>query len=290
MRLALGTVQFGLDYGVSNTAGRCPPDEVARILGMARRRGIDLLDTAPAYGAAETTLGALADDARPFRLVTKTTRPALGNVRAGMALSLQQLGRSAVYGLLVHDADELLGPAGFEIEREMRALRSEGRVSKIGVSVYTGSQIDDVLSRFEPDLIQLPINVLDQRLVRGGQLKRLKDRGVEIHARSIFLQGLLLMQPEKLPAHLVGATSVLTRYRAAAQGAGLSPLAAALAFAHGIAEIDYVVAGVCSVAEFEEVAAAADASRGAELPWSDFAVQEEALINPSLWPPKATAH
>ena len=287
MQLALGTVQFGLDYGVSNQAGRCPPDEVGRILASARRYGIDLLDTAPAYGSAETTLSPFLRNSGPFRIVTKTPRPAAGAVRASFDASLQRLDQTKVYGLLVHDTDEFLGPAGSEIERSMQALKETGRVAKIGVSVYTGEQIDGVLARFTPDLVQLPISVLDQRLRRSGALRRLKDRGVEIHARSVFLQGLLLMAPDNLPRHLAGAAPIVTRFQSAARAAGLSPVAGALAFTHRVAEIDYVVAGVCSAQEFEEVAEAAAAARAADLPWDEFAVQDETLINPSLWPPKA---
>src|SRR5262249_43348603 len=116
--------------------------------------------------------------------------------------SLLRLRQQNIYGLLIHDINFLLQTGGDAVWATLRSLQGQGLVEKIGVSVYTGQQIDAVLARFDPTLVQLPINILDQRLILDGHLKKLKARGVEIHARSIFLQGLLLMHPRDVPNHM----------------------------------------------------------------------------------------
>ena len=107
-------------------------------------------------------------------------------------------GRGNVYGLLAHHADDLLVPGGRRVFEEMQRLLEEGLVRKIGVSVYSGQQIDSILELYTPDIVQLPLNLFDQRLLESGHLEKLKRRGVEIHARSVFLQGLLLIEPDQV--------------------------------------------------------------------------------------------
>jgi aryl-alcohol dehydrogenase-like predicted oxidoreductase len=208
MQLGLGTVQFGGDYGVSNPGGRTPPDEVARILALAEREDIGLLDTAALYGDSEAVLGGALRRGHKFRIVSKTLKFDAARIsqadasalRAGFENSLRRLRQDRLYGLLVHAAADLLRPGGELLWAALNELKREGLVEKIGVSVYTGEDIEAILLRFRPDLVQLPLSVLDQRLIAGGQLARLKAQAVEIHARSIFLQGLLLMEDAELPS------------------------------------------------------------------------------------------
>jgi aryl-alcohol dehydrogenase-like predicted oxidoreductase len=287
MRLALGTVQFGVPYGISNRDGICPPDEVERILTLAATAGVSVLDTAPTYGDSEAVLGSLHAVSRGFDVVTKTVAsPHVGGtIEQGLDGSLQRLRRDSVYALLAHDSNDLLGPDGPTVYRALRSVRDAGKVRKIGASVYTGSQIDALLLRYQLDVVQLPINVLDQRLVVGGQLARLKDHGVEIHARSVFLQGLLVMPLAQIPPHLAPLRAVLADYRATLDEASISPIAAALGFVGQIAEIDKMVIGVCSRTEFNEVAAAMSQFAPAiDVDWRRFSVGDVRMIDPRQWP------
>lgn len=284
--LGLGTAQFGMDYGITNTGGRTAESEVARILDRAWDAGCRLLDTAAAYGESEAVLGRLLDDAHPFRIVTKTP-VGMGNgsgPKVGQEFSeqLARLRRRGVYGLLAHRASDLLGPFGAERYRELYALKEAGRVERIGASIYDGAEIDALLERFDLDLVQVPVNVFDQRLLAGGRLSRLKERGIEVHARSAFLQGALLLKPDELPEFLRPLAGPLRNFRRAAEAQGMGPLEAALSFVKNLAAVDVVIVGVTRLAELEQIVAAFAGKQ--PFAGADFACSEPRLVNPSLWP------
>lgn len=292
MKLGLGTVQFGLDYGVSNEQGMTPPAAVQEILALAWRSGITLLDTAAAYGMSESAIGQGTPAGFSFAIVTKTPpfrkkrvgKAEAANLRETFQRSLERLKRPAAYGLLVHHADDLLVPGGGWLWQAMEALRAEGRVRKIGFSVYSPGEIERLLKAYRPDLIQLPVSVFDQRLVLGGWLPRLKELGIEIHSRSVFLQGLLLMPPEKLPPYFAPVKPLLERYRRALADRRISPLAAALGFVGRQPEIDCVIVGVNHPGHLAEIVQAArDGGALDGFDFSTFAVSDEAIVNPSSW-------
>ena len=286
-RLGLGTVQFGLDYGIPNRGGKVPTAAGSAILAEAPACGVEVLDTAPLYGASEEVLG--ANDLKPFRVVTKTPRfggAEIGPEQANEVVrtfrqSLGRLRRPAVYGLIVHNAEDLLCQGGEHIMAAMKGLKREGLVSRIGCSVYDGKEIDALLGRYDLDLIQLPVNVLDQRLVRGGQLKRLKDQGIEVHARSVFLQGLLLMDPKSLPAWFDPIKPLLQRWRDAAKAQGFDPVRAALAFVRDLSGIDVVVVGVNDLGQFRHCAQ--DFARASSFDANGLACDDPRFVNPAMW-------
>lgn len=290
MKLGLGTVQFGTNYGVSNIHGKVSGDEVNKILTLAERSGIEVLDTAPGYGDSESVLGANGVSARGFRLVTKT--PGFRNtgakdiedcVRESFQRSLAQLGSAKIYGILVHHAYDLCGPAGAKILHALTVLKQSGLVDKIGVSVYDASQIDAVLVKFVPDIIQLPINVIDQRLIANGYLRILKELGIEIHARSLFLQGILLMETEQLPNYFRQVTPHLTEYAQFVQERQLTRLEAALGFIQQQKEVDVAIVGVTSRNELTEIISAWNSRKAKTLNMSRFGLYDEAIVNPSKW-------
>jgi aryl-alcohol dehydrogenase-like predicted oxidoreductase len=277
-RLGLGTVQFGQAYGVSNRRGQVPREEARRILTRAAEAGIALLDTAAGYGEAEAVLGALGT--KPFRVVTKTI--GIGNgleaVIARARASAATLGRIDL--LLVHAAGDLLSPGGAQLWAALRALKDEGVVGGIGISAYVSDDPAGLAERFRPDAMQIPCSLLDQRLLASGALARMKDLGVEIHARSIFLQGLLFV--DRLPEKLRHAAPALDAVKARIAAAGVTPLAAALAFALSRPEIDVALVGVTSEAELCGILAAATLPPPM-LDWGACALTDETVLTPSLW-------
>lgn len=291
MKLALGTAQFGMDYGVSNSEGRTSQDDVAAILSRAREVGVSVIDTAPAYGDAQSVLGAAMAAVGPFRLVTKTPPGVTesGVVRSALDASLRDLGQTRVYGLLAHSAADLLGANGRELFDAMRSARDEGLVERIGVSVYTPVQAEEALERFGITLIQLPVSLADQRFAASGVLSRLADAGVEIHARSVFLQGALLMPADRLPVHLHGLRSVLDHIDATAAGLSVSRQALAFAFVAGMEEISHVVVGVTDAAQFEDLIGVASVRLPAGFDAGDIAVHDLPLIDPSMWPSRGAS-
>jgi len=290
MQLGLGTVQFGLNYGVSNTEGRPSEEEVRRILALAVERRVHVLDTAAAYGASEIVLGRCLPRNAPFRVVTKTrplrecpdTVGATAWVRDGFVQSLDRLGLESVDALLVHHACDLLGPFGDEMYTELMVIKQSGRAAKIGFSAYNGFDIDAALDRYEIDLVQIPLNVLDQRLLLGGQMARLQQRGVEIHVRSVFLQGLLLMDPMTAPEYFAPIRPKLLAWQQALKDRGLTPTQGAFAFARSLGA-DVVLAGVVKTSQLEVNCEDFRLARGKDLDFSGFALNDEIYVNPSRW-------
>jgi aryl-alcohol dehydrogenase-like predicted oxidoreductase len=277
-KLGLGTVQFGQAYGVSNTRGQVDPDVAGAILMRAAQAGVSWLDTAANYGEAETVLSVL--DTKPFHIVTKTISVAQGvdAVIARVRRSAALLGR--VDRVLVHSAADLTGPDGDTLWTALRRLKDEGVVGGIGVSVYVADDPAALAACFRPDAIQLPFSLLDQRLLRDGTLAQLKDLGVEIHARSLFLQGLLFL--DELPAKLRSAAPALAAIKARIREGDTTPLAAALGFVLARPEIDAAIVGVTTLNELDEILSAA-ASPLPALDWENLALADETVLTPSLW-------
>lgn len=294
MKLALGTVQFGLPYGVANTSGQPSEAEVAEILRHAAGAGVEVLDTACLYGDSEAVLGRCLPVNHRFRIITKTTKfagldgkLAAIALRAAFAESCQRLRSPSLYGLLAHDANDLIGIGGDTLWQAMQELQAEKRVLRVGASVYNGSQIDALLERYPIDLVQLPLSILDQRLIHSGHLDRLAERNIEVHVRSAFLQGALLMSPDSLPSHLAGLRPCLEQISARAAGLGISTLQAALRFVSGLKQVAAVVCGVDSLAQFDQLAAVL-ANPEASLSVEDAAAcacPDSQLLDPSQWRP-----
>lgn len=286
-RLGLGTVQWGTSYGIANQTGVPPSASVGALLDAGRRSGIRVLDTSPAYGDAERVLGGHPLDG--FDVVTKSQRfdaaaitPAHAEaLKATFHESLRRLNRSSVHGLLVHHVDDVLAPGGERLIGAMQELQSEGLVEAIGVSVYTGSQIDAVLDRFAPQVVQLPVSVLDQRLVASGHIARLAAMGVAIHARSVFLQGLLLMPVGRVPSYFAPIRPLLERWHAAAQAKGLTAAQAALSFVRHLPEIDTVLVGVDTLAQLHECLE--DWVKPVRFDAMGLQCDDPAFVNPGAW-------
>jgi aryl-alcohol dehydrogenase-like predicted oxidoreductase len=291
-KLGLGTVQFGLAYGVTNARGQVPTAEVDAIVGAALAAGIDLFDTAAAYGDSESALGHALGSHGNVRIVSKL--PALAGDRIGAAeidhcrtvlqRSLARLRRPSIHGLLLHAPDDLRKPGAERLVAFLRDVKSAGAVVRIGISAYDRAQIELALDRLPLDAVQVPVSLLDQRLLQDGTLARLKSRNVEVHARSAFLQGALLAEPSSLPDHFAPHRDRLTAVGTAAERGGLSRLALCLRFVLDQPVIDRVIVGVTGVAELQQILAAA--ADPAPLPegLAALAGDDPRLVNPALWP------
>lgn len=281
-RLALGTVQFGLDYGVANDGGRVSVDETTRILEVAHDAGIDTLDTAIGYGDSEARLGEIG--VAGWRIVSKLPElpdevdDVTGWAEACVTGSLERLGVDRLHGLLLHRPAELSGEHGIALGAALLEVRQQGLAEKIGVSVYGPDELDAVWDdRF--DLVQAPFNVFDRRLVTSGWLGRLVEQGVEIHTRSAFLQGLLLMKD--WPTYFdrfAGWHDAWTAY-CAAEDATL--LEASLGFVLAPSGIDRVVVGVDTAEQLGEILAVDDLQMAP--PPDTLASDDLDLIKPSRW-------
>lgn len=279
-KLGLGTAQFGLDYAPSTPRGRSPEAEVGDILQIAARSGIALLDAASGFGRAETVLGQQTPRPCPFRVVLRTARADRGPdfVEAEARASLSRLGLESAYAILVQSAGDLFGPHGQALWDRLKKLRDEGLVQRIGISVYASDDPRGVARRFRPDIVQAPASLLDQRLITDGTLAGLTGLGIEVHLRSIFLQGMLFLPAHRMPAHLEGASKSLSRVRRMIAEGRSDPLQAALGWALARPEAAHVVVGVTTAAELQAVLAAA-AAPPPELDWDDMALDDPAALD-----------
>ncbi len=285
MKLALGTVQFGLNYGVANTGGRVSTEMADAILIEAQLSGMNTLDTAIAYGDSESVLGRLG--VQGWNVVSKL--PALPEgcpdvahwVRSQLNDSLKRLGLQSIHGLLLHRPGQLLESVGTDLYAALQSLKTEGLVSKVGVSVYGPAELDALWPKYKLDLVQAPLNILDRRLVDSGWASRLKDSGAEVHTRSAFLQGLLLMPPDKRPDRFNRWSDLWHEWDRWLLATRLRPVQACLHYANSLDAIDRVVVGVDSVIQLKEVVSAVDGVLDS-LP--DFKhLQDDRLINPASW-------
>lgn len=285
MKLALGTVQFGLNYGVANTSGQVSSEVASDILQHAHQSGIDTLDTAIAYGESESVLGEIG--VQPWKVVTKL--PAVPDgctdvtqwVQAQVHGSLGRMGVDSLHGLLLHRPGQLLEHIGAELFAALQSLKADGLVAKVGISVYGPAELDALSGRYTFDLVQAPLNILDRSLVDSSWAQRLKNDGVEVHTRSAFLQGLLLMPKEKRHAKFDRWKDIWFEWDQWLAETGLSPLQACLRYANKLDCIDRVVVGVDNVTQLEEIIAAAE---GVLPSLPQFKIlQDDRLVNPATW-------
>lgn len=284
-RLALGTVQFGISYGVANQSGQVAPEEVSRIIVAAATAGMRTLDTAIAYGTSESVLGSCG--VTNWEIVTKL--PAIPDdcedVQAWLLNqiegSLTRLNVGSVHGVLLHRPDQLFGAHGSALLRALRLIQTRGYTKKIGVSIYAPAELNDILALGVFDLVQAPLNILDRRLVESGWAQRVRERGVELHARSVFLQGLLLMPTAQRPAKFKRWHSIWDEWERWLGVSGLSPVQACLRYVLSVSEVDRLVVGVENLAHLQDILSAA-AGVLPDLPKWPTAPEIE-LINPVHW-------
>jgi aryl-alcohol dehydrogenase-like predicted oxidoreductase len=238
-----------------------------------------------AYGESESRLGQIGVDS--FRVVTKLS--ALSEncsdlkkwAREQIEGSLQKLGINGLYGLLLHSPDQLLGSQGCSLFAALKDLQKCGLVKKIGISIYSPCELYDILPSFPVDLVQAPFNHIDKRMIKSGWMRKLHTDGIEIHVRSVFLQGLLLMPLNQIPAKFARWSYLWNKWRDWLQQTKISPQTACLAFAKSIPEIDQIIVGVETHQQFTELLHSMNSSTPSAFPHIECADLD--LINPSHW-------
>ena len=284
-RLALGTAQFGLNYGIANQAGQVLINDAATILDCAAAAGLDTLDTAIAYGDSEDRLGQIG--VNQWQIVSKLPQlpdrslDVSGWVRASVMGSLKRLKVCCLGGLLLHHPADLLGTQGDALYAAMAELKSLGVVKKIGISIYQPDELDTLLEHMAFDVVQAPFNIFDRRLIDSGWLGRLGHLGVELHVRSVFMQGLLLMPGALRPAKFQRWQPLWDEWERWLSVHQLTPLEACLRYALSFNEIRRVIVGVDTPGQLKEIMTAASGN----LPPVSVGLRstDVALLNPSNW-------
>jgi aryl-alcohol dehydrogenase-like predicted oxidoreductase len=285
MKIGLGTVQFGVPYGVTNTTGQVNPTQAQAITHRAYAAGIDTLDTAIAYGSSETVLGDIGVES--WKVITKL--PAVPEhcddisswLNAQVEASLARLKLGRVYALLLHRPAQLLEEIGPVLNTALQTLKANGIVDKIGVSVYGTAEMEALFGRYTFDLVQAPLNIVDRTFVDSGWAQRLNNEGIEIHTRSAFLQGLLLVPHSKRPTKFNRWEYIWTEWERWLEATGLTPLQACLRLTNTLDAIDKVIVGVESVTQLDQILAAHDGPLPS-LPQFK-SLHDNRLTNPATW-------
>jgi len=294
-RLAIGPAQFGLDYGITNSRGRVPEHEVESILSASAQHGIAVLDTAAAYGKAEAVLGA-GGAANTFRVVSKIKPDHATDVVNCLRQSAKLLRSPIIDTILLHDAEVLKSDSA--VWPELLKQKAAGRVAKVGLSVYTPDQVQRILTGCKvnqwepPDVLQFPVSVFDQRFIPF--LQSWKVQGIELHARSLYLQGAGFFDTRSIPGHLSGLAPSIGRLCHLESEFGISRTAFLLAYGLMHSELDYLVIGVDSLRRLHETVAAYQDAKQLLMQYEaqkdhlvarckELALTDERIILPSNW-------
>jgi aryl-alcohol dehydrogenase-like predicted oxidoreductase len=283
-KLGLAAAQFGLDGMSASPRARSPETEARDILNIAARAHLSVLDVSGNYGRAESVLGDLIPRPVPFRVTLSAVRADRGPdfVEAEARAALRRLALERADAIIVSSPSELFGPHGAAVWERLARLRDAGLFARIGVAAHASDDPVGVARRFKPDILQAPASLLDQRLLADGSLARIAGLGIEVQLRSIFLNGLLFLPPDRVPAQLKGASGRLSRVRRMIAEGRSDPLQAALGFALSRPEASAVLVGVTSAAELSAVVAAAS-SPPPDLDWDDMAIDDPVALDPRRW-------
>ncbi len=287
MKLAIGTAQFGLDYGIANDHGKVSQKEIKKILDLARSSNISLLDTAMDYGDSEFKIGKAGS--KGFNIVSKigdipvnkkNTKDFIYNK---LKNTLDDLGIKSLYGLLLHRPENLLNKNGLAIYETLSEFKEMGLVKKIGISIYEPDDLNKIIPNFKLDIVQSPINIFDRRLINSFWVDELKKKGIEIHARSVFLQGLLLIDPSKRSTYFKKWNRLFKEYDEWLYEKKISNFELCIRYVLSQDSIDKVIIGIDSCKQLKEIIDLYSSKSEKLTVPNELFSNDKSLINPSCW-------
>jgi aryl-alcohol dehydrogenase-like predicted oxidoreductase len=285
MKLGIGTAQFGMDYGVSNINGKVSSNELSKIFAFCHKNNIEVIDTAQIYGDSEKRISRYLNN--NYRIITKFSLGSINklhSLQASLETSLHNLSVDKVDTFMVHSFQLSQCDQLQKSYSQLIQLKQQGLINKIGISLYNQDEIEHILLHYQFDVIQIPINIFDQKLESTGILKKIKSYGVEIHARSAYLQGLCFIHPNNLTSQLKAAKSVLSEFRTQAKKHKVSLQKLALSYLLQIKEIDVILVGCTSNKELQENHLIILESDILDLDYRIFNINDETITNPVNWP------
>lgn len=295
--LSLGTVQLGMDYGIHNASGKPSPETAFRILDAAMDAGINTLDTAAGYGNSEEVIGAwlktVPEEKRPF-IVTKAAKldhSSLDDLRADLRSrvesSKKRLGLSQLPLLMLHHCEDYLCDKE-NVKTVFAELKASGDIRYSGISAYSNHDYAE-LAASGFDAVQIPINIFDWGQIENGGLQKLKDSGMMIFVRSVYLQGLVFQDPETIPERMDFCKETLQKFRALCEKYSLSPATLALSYALSLPGVTSLVLGSETVEQVQQnaqllsQAVSLSPAQMAEIR-ENFLNTDPHILNPGTWP------
>ena len=288
-KLAIGTVQFGVKYGINEK--KIPAKDIKKILTCLNSISSKIIDTSPLYGISEKILGNYSPKKNNFQYVTKIPKinskkildKQIYEIKQIFFNSLKNLKKKSIYGLLIHSTNDIFKPGGDKLIDLLISLKNNKLVKKIGISVYSKKEISYSLKKFTPDIIQLPLNLVDQRMIKNKYLYKLKRKKIEIHARSLFLQGILTSKRNFFPFKNKMAKKKIIEIKENILKQNITFVNACIYFGLQQKELDKLIIGFSSYEDFIEVIRSFNNSYK-KFTWSKkFQINNEKILNPSNW-------
>lgn len=286
MNYCIGTVQFGMNYGIQNN-GRPDLDSVFNIIDEAISNGVSCFDTAMAYGNAEQILGQYIQERKikneNIKIITKEkSQFSIQNLNDNIKSSIEKLHIEKLYGFLFHDSAVVYSKDSMEL---LNIIKENNYAEKVGVSVYLPDEALKALE-YNIDIIQVPYNLFDSRLDKVNFFQRAKEKNIEIYSRSSLLQGLALMDYDKLPSNVLFAKEYLMKFDELCKKYNIDRLNAAVNYVSSNKYIDYIVFGIDNINQLKEYLSVQNKKLPSELV-NDiknlFSDVPEKLVNPTLW-------
>ena len=251
-KFSLGTVQFGLDYGIANSSGKPAQDDVNKIIHYVSQNGINCFDTAQAYGNSEEVLGkALKNIINPYVISKFKSDVFYDDLTNGVDCSLKNLKTNTLYALLLHDSDPLYRwKEGYSLS--IKSLIDGGKIKYFGVSIYSTEDFNLAIRNDSINIIQIPFNIFDQRALKENWFEKAKEKNKLIFIRSVYLQGLLLMQKDQLPNHLESAKVYIEKLEALSNKLIISRNELALNFVNSVSGDSVILFGCDSLSQAKE--------------------------------------
>ena len=256
-KLVIGTANFGMNYGQGMHAGRLSEQATKEILQFARSLEIKTLDTAISYGDCSKRLGIIGVE--DWKVITKIPKIPKGInnvndwVKNCISKSAQEIGVSRFEAILIHNPKDFIGENDKELLQSLKDLKERGLTKKIGVSVYEKKDLETILNIFQPEIVQCPVNIVDKRLLKDKYLQDISKMGIEVHIRSIFLQGLLTYATENIPVEFAKFKDFWQNWKLWLSSQELTPVEACVRFVNSIQGIDKIVIGVNSTLHLKEI-------------------------------------
>lgn len=282
-KLSLGTAQFGFNYGITNKKGKVSEDEVLKILNFCKQKNILSLDTASGYGVSEKIIG--KTKINKFKIVTKIPKipkniSTLEDwVFEKIYSSLKFLNLNKIYAILFHSPADLFTKKGNKIFKILQYLKKKKIIKKIGVSVYNRTELVNIIKNYDIDIVNLPLSIANRDFLKNNFLKKIKAKNIEIHIRSIFLQGLLLNYNHIKFKYLM-KTNFFQKWNSWLNNNKISALDACVCFVKNIKEVDKIVVGVDDLKQLKLIYNSFNKKK--YFIWPNFEGSKK-LVNPQKW-------
>ena len=283
-KLVLGTAQLGEDYGIAYRSRKILPKDFQLIMNLAQDAGVYSIDTAMTYGDSQKVLGMLG--VNDWSITTKL--PSIPeNIKSidewyfnAIKTSLEELKVKKINTLLIHNVKELSARYGSKLVSLLQNSKNEGYVKNIGVSIYSPKELDDFYNDFQPDIVQCPYNIFDQRIHSSGWLQKLTTDNVEVHARSIFLQGVILRDVSELNSYFNPWLVDFKKWEEYCKNHNISKLQASIDFVKAEDRIKKIIIGIENINQLEQILNAY-LSNTQEI--FNSPCEDKDLLNPLMW-------